>query len=100
MMSLRLDKFFGSWLREYSPDYTAGETGLDRFISWSKNSDFIGRASAELERQSGPARRIRPLLVDALDADVVGYEPIWIDGHVRRILTLCQEIGCPRFHPD
>ena len=87
MMSLRLDKFFGSWLREYSPDYTAGETGLDRFISWSKNSDFIGRAAAEQERQSGPARRIRPLLVDALDADVVGYEPIWIDGRVRGFCT-------------
>ena len=27
MMSLRLDKFFGSWLREFSPDYTAGKQG-------------------------------------------------------------------------
>ncbi|MEO0917218.1 MAG: FAD-dependent oxidoreductase, partial [Pseudomonadota bacterium] len=43
MMSLRLDKFFGSWLREFSPDYTAAETGLDRFISFKKNADFIGR---------------------------------------------------------
>ena len=40
MMSLRLDKFFGSWLREFSPDYTAAETGLDRFISFKKNRGF------------------------------------------------------------
>jgi dimethylglycine dehydrogenase len=44
MMSLRLDRFFGSWMREFSPDYTVGETGLDRFVSWKKNVDFIGRA--------------------------------------------------------
>ncbi|MEM6823981.1 MAG: FAD-dependent oxidoreductase, partial [Pseudomonadota bacterium] len=29
MMSLRLDRFFGSWQREFSPDYTPAETGLD-----------------------------------------------------------------------
>tara|TARA_B100000676_G_C18087433_1_gene856277 strand:+ start:5111 stop:5359 length:249 start_codon:yes stop_codon:yes gene_type:complete len=36
MMSLRLEKSFGSWLREYKPDYTPAETGLDRFISFQK----------------------------------------------------------------
>ncbi len=56
MMSLRLDRFFGSWLREFSPDYTAGETGMDRFISFKKNVDFIGRAAAEAERADGAAR--------------------------------------------
>jgi dimethylglycine dehydrogenase len=54
MMSLRLDRFFGSWMREFSPDYTVGETGLDRFVSWKKNVDFIGRAAAEAERAAGP----------------------------------------------
>ena len=87
MMSLRLDKFFGSWLREYSPDYTAAETGLDRFISWRKNEDFIGRAAAEDEQSRGPARKICAFEVDALDADVFGDEPIWIDGKVRGFCT-------------
>ena len=31
MMSLRLEKSFGAWMREYKPDYTPMETGLDRF---------------------------------------------------------------------
>ena len=82
MMSLRLDKFFGSWLSEFSPDYTAAETGLDRFISFTKNTDFIGRAAAEAERENGPARRLCAFEVDARDADVHAYEPIWLDGAV------------------
>lgn len=82
MMSLRLDKFFGSWLSEYSPDYTAAETGLDRFISWQKNADFIGRAAAEAQRSTGPDRKLCAFIVDADDADVQGYEPIWLDGSV------------------
>ena len=82
MMSLRLDKFFGSWLSEFSPDYTAAETGLDRFISFKKNADFIGRAAAEAERATGPARRLVAFEVDAEDADVQGYEPIWLENKV------------------
>jgi dimethylglycine dehydrogenase len=82
MMSLRLDRFFGSWGNEFCPDYTAGETGLDRFISWKKEADFIGRAAAEAERAEGPARRLVPFLVDAADADVHAYEPIFIGGEV------------------
>lgn len=82
MMSLRLDKFFGSWLSEFSPDYTAAETGLDRFISFAKNTDFIGRAAAEAERENGPARKLCAFVVDADDADVNAYEPIWLDGSV------------------
>ncbi|MCA1334490.1 GcvT family protein [Pseudooceanicola marinus] len=82
MMSLRLDRLFGSWLREFSPDYTPAETGLDRFIAWSKAADFIGRAAAEAERATGPARRLIGFVVEAEDCDVHGYEPIWLSGEV------------------
>lgn len=82
MMSLRLDRFFGSWHREFSHDYTAAETGLDRFISFKKNVDFIGRAAAEAERATGPRRRLCMFEVDATDADVVAWEPLWIGGEV------------------
>ncbi|MCX7565308.1 FAD-dependent oxidoreductase [Sulfitobacter sp. F26169L] len=82
MMSLRLDKFFGAWLLEFGPDYTAAETGLDRFISFRKNADFIGRAAAEAERDAGPDRKLVAFEVEALDADVQGYEPIWLNGTV------------------
>ncbi|NIZ63015.1 glycine cleavage system protein T [Sedimentitalea sp. CY04] len=82
MMSLRLDKFFGSWLREFSPDYTAAETGLDRFISFKKDVQFIGRDAAEAERDTGATRKLCAFMVDADDADVVADEPIWLDEEV------------------
>ncbi|ABV93227.1 FAD dependent oxidoreductase [Dinoroseobacter shibae DFL 12 = DSM 16493] len=82
MMSLRLDKFFGAWSREYSPDYTAAETGLDRFIHFGKNTAFIGRNAAEAERATPPARQLCAFEVAATDADVVAYEPISLDGEV------------------
>jgi len=87
MMSLRLDKFFGSWLNEFSPDYTPAETGMDRFIAFEKKADFIGRAAAETERQAGARRKLVVFEVDADDADAVGYEPVWIDGSVKGFCT-------------
>ena len=87
MMSLRLDRFFGSWLREFSPDYTPGETGMDRFIAWQKNADFIGRAAVEAERAAGAERQLCAFEVEAGDADVAAYEPIWIGGEVRGFCT-------------
>ena len=82
MMSLRLDRFFGSWHREYSHDYTAAETGLDRFIAFNKNGDFIGREAAEKVRGTGPVRQLCMFEVDAVDADVVAWEPLWINDAV------------------
>ncbi|MEM8776693.1 MAG: FAD-dependent oxidoreductase [Pseudomonadota bacterium] len=87
MMSLRLDRFFGSWLSEFSPDYTPGETGMDRFISFKKNTDFIGRAAAESERAEGAARKLVAFEVQAEDADVNAYEPVWIAGKVQGFCT-------------
>ncbi len=87
MMSLRLDKFFGSWLSEFSPDYTPGETGMDRFIAFNKDVDFIGRGAVEAERQTGASRGLVVFEVDALDADVVGYEPVWINDEVKGFCT-------------
>ena len=60
---------------------------MDRFISFAKNVDFIGRAAAEEERSKGAARTLVPFAVDALDADVHGYEPVWIDGKVQGFCT-------------
>lgn len=82
MMSLRLDRFFGSWQCEYSPDYTAAETGLDRFVHFQKAADFIGRQIAEKEKRSPPLRALFAFELDAKVSDVVGYEPIWSEQSV------------------
>ena len=82
MMSLRLDRHFGAWHREFSQDYTAAETGLDRFISFRKSVDFIGRAAAEKERAEGSKRVLCAFEVDADNADVVAWEPVWLGDDV------------------
>ena len=86
MMSLRLEKSFGSWLREYRPDYTPAETGLDRFVAFRKN-DFIGRDAVVRERDDPPKRRLSTFVVEADDADVWADEPIWKDGAVVGFVT-------------
>ncbi len=86
MMSLRLEKSFGSWMREYRPDYTPAETGLDRFVAFEKN-DFIGRDAAQRERETPPGRRLSTFVVEAEDADVWADEPIWKDGEVVGFVT-------------
>jgi len=87
MMSLRLEKSFGSWLREFKPDYTPLETGLDRFVAYNKPADFIGKAAALKEKAEGVKRRLSTFVVDAKDADVWGDEPIWLDGKVEGFVS-------------
>jgi dimethylglycine dehydrogenase len=87
MMSLRLDKSFGSWMREFKPDYTPLETGLERFVCYDKPADFIGKAAVLAEREQGVARRLCTFEVEAKDADAVAWEPIWYDGAVVGYVT-------------
>jgi dimethylglycine dehydrogenase len=75
LSSLRLEKAYGSFNKDFRPDYTAAETGLDRFIDFSK-SEFSGREAALAERAAGPARRFVVMEVADADADVIGYESI------------------------
>ncbi|MGH6820218.1 MAG: aminomethyltransferase family protein, partial [Methylocella sp.] len=82
MLSMRLEKSFGIWSREFTQAYTPGMTGMDRFISFKKG-DFIGRDAALREKETGPKQRLVTLDIAADSADASGYEPVWQDG--RRI---------------
>jgi dimethylglycine dehydrogenase len=81
LMSLRLEKNFSTWAREFRPLYGPFEAGLGRFVDLDKN-DFIGRDGAAAEKASGPERRLVFMVVDAGDADAIGDEPIWHNGQV------------------
>jgi dimethylglycine dehydrogenase len=74
-------------MREYKPDYTPLETGLDRFVDYTKASDFIGKAAALAEKDAGADRQLCTFIVDAKDADVNAYEPIWHGGEVVGFVT-------------
>ena len=78
--SLRLEKSFGIWSKEFTQDRTPGMTGMDRWIAWDK-ADFTGREAALAERDgNGPAQKLVTLSVDANGADASGYEPVWKGG--------------------
>jgi dimethylglycine dehydrogenase len=73
--SLRLEKGYGYWSREFSRDYTPVMSGLSRFVDYEK-PDFVGRDAALRDRDLPPARRLVLLEVDALDAEASFYEPV------------------------
>ena len=79
LMSLRLEKSYGTWFREYRPIYTIPEAGLTRYVRL--DHEFIGRSAYEAQVAAGdPERRLVALVVepDPDDpADVIGDEPIW-----------------------
>jgi dimethylglycine dehydrogenase len=85
--SLRLEKAYGSWAREYRPIYSPIEAGLDRFVALGKPADFIGKSAALREKDAGGRLRLRCFVVDADDADVIGDEPIWHGEAVRGWVT-------------
>ena len=73
---LRWEKGYGGWGTEFTQSYTPGMSGLDRFVAFDKGN-FIGRDAALQERECGAAQLLVLLEVDATDADVAGYEPVW-----------------------
>lgn len=85
--ALRLEKSYGSWSREYRPLYGPLEAGLERFVALRKEADFIGKEAAKAERETGGLLRLRTFILEAKDADVIGDEPIYLDGEVRGWVT-------------
>jgi dimethylglycine dehydrogenase len=76
LLSLRMEKSYGIWSKEFRQEYTPAETGMDRWLDWSK--DFVGAEAARKDREAnGNGRRLVTLEIDALDADASGYEPVW-----------------------
>jgi dimethylglycine dehydrogenase len=76
LVSLGMEKSFGIWSREFSPDYTPAMCGWDRFIDYGK-ADFVGRDAAIADREAEQPHKLVALEVDSNDADAWGYEPIW-----------------------
>jgi dimethylglycine dehydrogenase len=83
LMSLRVEKGYGSWGREYSPEYWPQEVGLDRLCKMDKT--FLNKA-AVAETLAKTAREHLVILAldadqtDASNADATGGEPIFRNG--------------------
>jgi dimethylglycine dehydrogenase len=77
LLSLRIEKGYGSWGREYSPEYWPQEVGLDRLIKLDKR-DFIGRDAYLAIKDNAPREKLVHFEVEATTADAVGGEPIFL----------------------
>ena len=77
--SLRLEKGYGIWSLEFTASCTPSMCGLDRYVALDKG-DFIGRDAARRDRETPSPLRLVLLAIDAADADVTGYEPVFADG--------------------
>jgi dimethylglycine dehydrogenase len=83
LMSLRIEKGYGSWSREYSPEYWPQEVGLDRLCKMEK--DFLNKAAVAQTMAKAPREHLVILALDAAqtdasNADATGGEPIFKDG--------------------
>ena len=77
MTSMALEKSYKLIPRELSVEYSAYESGLDRFISLKKPS-FFGREALLAWKESGSANQLVTMEVhDVTDADARGSEPIY-----------------------
>ncbi len=76
LMSLRVEKGYGSWGRDYSPEYWPHESGLDRLIKADK--DFLNKAAWEKIAKLPARDRMVMLEIDVEEADASGGEPIFL----------------------
>ena len=76
LLSLRIEKGYGSWGREYSPEYWPQEVGLDRLIKLDK-PEFLGREAYVAIKDNAPRWELISLAIDVDNADASGGEPIF-----------------------
>lgn len=75
LMSLRVEKGYGSWSRDYSPEYWPQETGLAGLIRMDK--DFLHKSAYAAIANLPPREVLRTLVIEADTADATGNEPIF-----------------------
>jgi dimethylglycine dehydrogenase len=90
LMSLRVEKGYGSWSREYSPEYWPQEVGLDRLIKLDK--DFLNKDAYLALKDNPPRETLHVIEILEVDkADAAGGEPIFLpDGTpIGRVTSGC-----------
>jgi len=78
LLSMRLEKAFGIWGREFSPDYKPSQNEMTRFVQYEK-PDFVGREAALADRDNGPVSQLVLLSLDSEGRDATGFEPVYVD---------------------
>lgn len=74
---LRIEKGYGSWSREYSPEYWPQEVGFERLIKMDK-PEFLGREAYAAIMHNPPREKLVCLSIETDNADSSGGEPIFL----------------------
>ena len=83
MDSMRIEKSYRLIPREMSIEYSALESGLDRFVKLDKACDFVGKAGLSAWQKKGFNNTFVTLEVhDITDADARGSEGIYKNGEL------------------
>jgi dimethylglycine dehydrogenase len=77
LLSLRVEKGYGSWSREYSPEYWPQEVGLERLIKLDK-PEFLGRDAYLAIKDRPPREKLVVARVETDNADANGGEPVFL----------------------
>jgi dimethylglycine dehydrogenase len=84
--SLRLEKGYGSWGREYTQDFSVAEAGLRRLVCMDKER-FIGLEAVRTQQAVAPRRQLRLLAIDSANPDPGGGETVLCGGRAIARLT-------------
>ena len=84
--ALRMEKGYKGFATELTPESTALEAGLDRFVDFDKG-DFIGRDALLAQRAKAPRWRLVYMAIDTADRDVIGSEPVYASGRLVGTVT-------------
>ena len=83
LMSLRVEKGYGSWSREYSPEVWPHECGLEKLCKLDK--EFLNRGELEKKLKTDPREILMLIHLNEDDcissnADATGGEPVFKNG--------------------
>jgi dimethylglycine dehydrogenase len=82
MDSLRIEKSYRMIGTEFSTEYTAWESGVDRFIAMEKNGDFRGKEALLDQKREGVPLKLVTLEVLDSEVDAIGANAVLCDGEV------------------
>ncbi len=77
LLSLRVEKGYGSWSREYSPEYWPQEVGLERLIKLDK-PEFLGRDAYLAIKDNAPREKLVVVQIEQTESDANGGEPVFL----------------------
>ena len=84
--SMRMEKAYRGLHAELTNEITLVEADMERFFAPDKG-DFVGRQATLQRKQDGIVTKLAYVEVDAADNDVVGGEPVFVNGDCVGVTT-------------